>query len=654
MADVFVSYSSEDRERLEPIVEAIERAGFSVWWDRRIGLGSTFDREIERELAAAACVIVLWSARSVESDWVRNEAQEGLDRGVLVPLSIDDVKPPLGFRRAQTARLDSTPTSEQIKTILTAVALCLNPKATSNASDLPTGQTVRNERRKSVLAIAVVITVSITAWLIWLVIPDSLEEGASDAQISSLAVLPLNGIGLPSDSQWLTLGIPSELTSMLSSIPLLTVASESGAYALYQSGEDPTSIGESLAVQGVIAGTLQAKAELYQLKVELIRVADGSVVWRESFEARSDELRDLQIRLAGQVFKRFGAEYSPYNFNRPITEEAYRAHLNRVALDLTSSVDEQLKWAELTIALEPDYAMGYINAVFPYLYQAINDPTGPWQGKVRMALDRAVQLGLSDSAEYKAHEGLFQWIFNGDLNRAEQMLRESFLEGDRRGFQSYLRMMAASGLHDSVLPVLEELTVTEPYDPLWWGLLSNEKAFRGDYLGAAEATTRSMQLTADSFFDLEHRAILYSMAGDSDSARQDLEQLRTIKEYPGLRLASTEALIAHWEGDETAVREAGENFSNIGARLYAGMHFLLAGDSRAQEELALAADSLVWFKYWLDGHEWRIPASLRESEVWQQYRASLGYTDSWRLELCRRVSMLPDPEFSCDLDPQKD
>jgi hypothetical protein len=68
MADVFVSYASEDRERVAPIVEAIEQAGFSVWWDRRIGLGSSFDREIERELESAGCVIVVWSNRSVDSD----------------------------------------------------------------------------------------------------------------------------------------------------------------------------------------------------------------------------------------------------------------------------------------------------------------------------------------------------------------------------------------------------------------------------------------------------------------------------------------------------------------------------------------------------------------------------------------------------------
>jgi len=102
MVDIFVSYSSEDRERIRPIVAALERHGWSVWWDRQIGAGSAFDREIEKAIDQAACVVVAWSPNSAESEWVRTEANEGLERNCLVPISIEDVKPPLAFRRIQT------------------------------------------------------------------------------------------------------------------------------------------------------------------------------------------------------------------------------------------------------------------------------------------------------------------------------------------------------------------------------------------------------------------------------------------------------------------------------------------------------------------------------------------------------------------------
>lgn len=33
MTDVFLSYSSKDRERVRPIFEALSAAGFDVFWD---------------------------------------------------------------------------------------------------------------------------------------------------------------------------------------------------------------------------------------------------------------------------------------------------------------------------------------------------------------------------------------------------------------------------------------------------------------------------------------------------------------------------------------------------------------------------------------------------------------------------------------------
>ena len=61
MADVFVSYVSENRAIAEKISRGLEGAGFSVWWDRHIRGGVDFAPEIARQLDAAKVVIVLWS-----------------------------------------------------------------------------------------------------------------------------------------------------------------------------------------------------------------------------------------------------------------------------------------------------------------------------------------------------------------------------------------------------------------------------------------------------------------------------------------------------------------------------------------------------------------------------------------------------------------
>jgi hypothetical protein len=105
MADVFISYANEDRAQARRLANALAQQGWSVWWDRKIVAGQTFDQEIERELDAAKCVVVLWSKNSISSEWVKNEASHAADRGVLVPAVIDGARPPLEFRRKQTADL---------------------------------------------------------------------------------------------------------------------------------------------------------------------------------------------------------------------------------------------------------------------------------------------------------------------------------------------------------------------------------------------------------------------------------------------------------------------------------------------------------------------------------------------------------------------
>lgn len=105
MYDVFISYASSDIEKAKNLAGIIEQQGWSVWWDREIPPGRSYDEVIEEALDQSKSVVVLWSKASVSSRWVRAEASEGLGRKILVPALIEEVKVPLEFRRLQAARL---------------------------------------------------------------------------------------------------------------------------------------------------------------------------------------------------------------------------------------------------------------------------------------------------------------------------------------------------------------------------------------------------------------------------------------------------------------------------------------------------------------------------------------------------------------------
>ena len=105
MSDIFISYAREDRAKAELLANALTRRGWSVWWDRQIPPGKSYDQIIEEAINSAKCIIVLWSEESVSSDWVRVEAEEGRRRGILIPVSLEAVRVPLAFRHVQAADL---------------------------------------------------------------------------------------------------------------------------------------------------------------------------------------------------------------------------------------------------------------------------------------------------------------------------------------------------------------------------------------------------------------------------------------------------------------------------------------------------------------------------------------------------------------------
>lgn len=104
MSQVFISYASEDRPWVESFSRDLEKQGWTVWWDRHISTGQTYDSVNWRALQAASCVVVVWSSHSIGKEWVREEASDAKKRNILLPIRIEEVQPPFGFglRQAQS------------------------------------------------------------------------------------------------------------------------------------------------------------------------------------------------------------------------------------------------------------------------------------------------------------------------------------------------------------------------------------------------------------------------------------------------------------------------------------------------------------------------------------------------------------------------
>lgn len=83
MSQIFISYAKEDRSTAKMLAETLEQKGYSVWWDRKIPPGRTFDEVIEENLDAAECVVVMWSKKAAKSHWVKEEVNDARQQKIL-------------------------------------------------------------------------------------------------------------------------------------------------------------------------------------------------------------------------------------------------------------------------------------------------------------------------------------------------------------------------------------------------------------------------------------------------------------------------------------------------------------------------------------------------------------------------------------------
>ncbi len=110
MSDIFISYSSKDRPWVERFAKMLGTYGWSIWWDRNIPTGESFNAVIRHELRTARCAIVVWSQQSVDSEWVQAEADEARKQDKYLPVRIDQSEIPLGFtQRTFQSLLDWDP-----------------------------------------------------------------------------------------------------------------------------------------------------------------------------------------------------------------------------------------------------------------------------------------------------------------------------------------------------------------------------------------------------------------------------------------------------------------------------------------------------------------------------------------------------------------
>jgi hypothetical protein len=174
VSDIFLSYARKDKPYASGLATALNRLGWSVWWDTDIPAAKTYPEVLESQVKSARCVLVLWSSTSIKSDWVKLEASTGRTRGVLVSvLTEEDIEPPWEFMRIQAMSLagwDGSVADERfVKLIVWLSGLLGPPPEPIDRASTP--QTTLAHRRKPglgmLMAIVGIVTAVVVSFGLW-------------------------------------------------------------------------------------------------------------------------------------------------------------------------------------------------------------------------------------------------------------------------------------------------------------------------------------------------------------------------------------------------------------------------------------------------------------------------------------------------------
>ena len=304
LASVFVSYSRGDQKRALQLINALEQAGFRVWWDGLLEGGDTFLPTTEAALEGADAVLVLWSKTSIISHWVCDEATVGRTRKRLIPLSLDGSEAPLGFRQFQLidiTRWRGNAAAPEFQRVIRAVSMLASQPGTA---DLPRSSAQGRLSRRAMIgggAAAVVGGAALAAWRFDLL-------GETGAQDNSVAVLPFRNLSTNPDEAYFAEGLAEEIRIALSRNAALRVLAPTSAATIDPSADEPKKLAEKLGVAFLLSGSVRRSGDRLRISARLTDGSNGFAPWSDQFERQMTEVFAIQGDIADDVAAALSAQ----------------------------------------------------------------------------------------------------------------------------------------------------------------------------------------------------------------------------------------------------------------------------------------------------------------------------------------------------------
>ena len=403
MADVFVSYARADKARVAPLVAAIEAKGWSVWWDPEITPGQEFDDQIDAEINAAKAVLVVWTPISVVSRWVRGEAREAAERGILVPVRFEQARLPMDVRAIHTTDLDDwreDPTHPAVQECLHALGAMIARAQTAQAAK------VKNA--------------------------SSATAAAGDSKRLSICVLPFSNMSGDPEQEYFSDGITADIITDLSKVSALAVTSSNTAFRYKGQHADIPKVVRELKVSHVLEGSVRKAGGRVRINAQLIHGASDNHVWAERYDRDASDIFAIQDEISQAIVKALKLRLLPEEkkaIERRGTDsaDAHDLYLMARQLYVTNQEDEQASKAIVRTCarateIDPNYAQAW--ALMAAGYRSLRE-LGLESDDGMMAAEKALALDpkLVEAHAVKGYILQMRGDMEGAVAEAEAALR---------------------------------------------------------------------------------------------------------------------------------------------------------------------------------------------------------------------------------------
>ena len=508
MSDVFISYKAEDRRRVQPLVQALQADGYSVWWDEHIGTGDEWRQTIEQQLDSAKCVIVVWSKRSSgpEGHFVRDEASRAQRRHVYIPVLLDAVSPPLGFGESQATPLKGWQGNRSDPHYLAVVGAVQRITGVASAPPAPHSLRTPPISRRTAIAGGAAATVAVAGVGGWALFrPDSMAA-------NSIAVLPFANLSGDPAQAYFSDGIAEELRSALARFAGLKVVGRTSSEAVRD--DDAESAAKKLGVTNILTGSVRQSPSVIRVNAQLIDGEDGLERWSQNYDRTPGDAIKIQTDIAENVARTLSIALSGAK-GASLTVGGTE---NAAAHDLVLKADEAfdrytkddadraIRLVDDAIRLDPNYAGAYARRAFYTIrrgnaFSTSGEEFAQSRAEALPFARKALSLAPNFSYAHAAMAAVHQGNFNIGAASAEFRRAVELAPGDATLIRGYSLFVSQLGNQRESLRLAQKALGLDPLNEdsyeNWVGALFDARRYDEAVRFAGDTKRKSPELFGD-------------------------------------------------------------------------------------------------------------------------------------------------------------